>query len=67
MKKLELHDWALSILLTILCYLIVNNFIIPMPFWKYFIIEALLTILISFRTFAIGKIKSQTSRKIPKS
>lgn len=63
MKNLEKHDWILSGLLTVLCYLVVNNFIIPMPFWKYLLIEILVILGNKFRIFAIEKIKSQLSRK----
>ena len=63
MKKEDINDWALSLLLTVLCYFAVNNFIIQIAFWKYLIIEFLLVAVKLFHMFAMKKLFPQTYNK----
>lgn len=63
MTKTEIHDWALTLLLTFGCYLAVNNFIIQIELWKYLIIEFLLVSVRLFHMFAMKKLFPQTYHK----
>jgi hypothetical protein len=63
MKKEDLHDWILTVLLTVFCYLAVNNFLVQIDFWKYLIIEALLVGVRFFHMFAMKKLFPLTYNK----
>lgn len=63
MYKQEIHDWTLSILLTLMCYLIVDNFIVKLTLWEYLIIELILIGAKSFHMFAMKKLFPQSYRK----
>jgi len=41
MKKTAIKVIILSILLTLVSYALVDKFLIPMPIWKYLIIEGI--------------------------
>jgi len=53
MKKQDMHDWALTILLTALCYLVVDKLIVSLSLWKYLIIEAVLVLARYFHMFVM--------------
>ena len=54
-KHAKMHEWAITILLTIVCYLTVDNFIIAIPIWKYLLIEFLLVTVLFFHMFVMKK------------
>lgn len=57
MKKRELiHRLLTAILLTLLCWNVVNQWIMPMSFSKYISLEILLLTLSEIRTLALKKI-----------
>lgn len=60
--KQEINDWALTVLLTLSCYLAVNNYIVSIPFWKYLIIEFVLVGARIFHKFAMKKLFPTTYR-----
>jgi len=48
-----MHDWALTILLTALCYLVVDKLIVSLSLWQYLIIEVVLVLARYFHMFAM--------------
>lgn len=57
MKKRELiHRLLTAVLLTLLCWNVVNQWIMPMSFSKYISLEILLLTLSEIRTLALKKI-----------
>jgi hypothetical protein len=58
-----MNDWLLTILLTILCYLVVDKLIVPIKLWQYLIIEFLLVGVRYFHMFARKKLFPESYRK----
>lgn len=58
-----MHDWILTTLLTVFCYLVVDNFVVQLDFWKYLIIEVLLVGVRIFHMFAMKKLFPHTYNK----
>lgn len=52
-----IHRFLISCVFTIFNWIIVDNFLIEIPLWKYLIIELFLVISLKFYTFTIRKIK----------
>ena len=53
----NIHRLVVSILFSLLNWVVVKNLIIELPFWKYFIIELLLLVSMKFYIFTIQKLK----------
>ena len=53
----------LTILLTILCYLVVDKLIVPIKLWQYLIIEFLLVGVRLFHMFAMKKLFPESYKK----
>jgi hypothetical protein len=58
MTKYEkiLHRFIISMLFSAASWLIINNLIIEISFWKYFIIEILLVIMLKLSTLLTTKL-----------
>jgi len=54
-NSLKIHEWVITILLTVLCYLVVDNFIIAIKLWQYLLIEVLLVAVVFFHMFVMKK------------
>lgn len=63
MKKQDVHDWALSILLTLICYVFVDKFIVNLTLWNYLIIEIILIMARTFHMFAMKILFPQSYKK----
>lgn len=63
MNKQEIHDWTLSILLTLLCYAIVDKFIVKLSLWEYLIIEVVLIMARFLHMFAMKKFFPQSYKR----
>lgn len=50
------HKLLISLVFTLVNWVIVDNFIVEVPFWKYLIIEVFLVISMKFYTFTTLKI-----------
>mgnify|MGYP006269558949 CR=1 FL=1 len=51
-----LHGLIISMCFSVVAWLIVNNLIITIPFWKYFIIELFLVGMMKLFKFTIQKL-----------
>jgi len=54
-KHEKVHELVITILLTVVCYLTVNNFIVSMSVGEYLLIEFLLVAVVFFHMFVMKK------------
>lgn len=52
---IHIHRFILSLLFSIINWKLIDAFLIELPFWKYFIIEISILIMIKFLTFTYEK------------
>lgn len=50
-----IHSFLIAVVFSILCWLIITNFVIEISFWKYIIIEIILAVSKKLYTFTIQK------------
>lgn len=56
-KQEAMHSFLLSIVFTLLNWVVIDNLVVAMNFWQYFLIEVI--ILISFKFYQITLRKIQ--------
>jgi len=61
MKWKEVHDYAGSFLLTVMCWLVVDIFVVEIPFWKFCIIDIILVLGERIHIF----VTAPKSKKLP--
>lgn len=54
-----IHGFIISITLSILNWFIIDNFIINIPFWKYFILELIFVVSMKLYKFTLQKLQLQ--------
>ena len=52
---IHIHRFILSLLFSIINWKLIDAFLIELPFWKYFIIEISILVMIKFLTFTYEK------------
>jgi hypothetical protein len=55
LKEKFIHSFIIAAVFSILCWFIVNTFIIEITFWKYIIIEIILAVSKKLYTFTLQK------------
>ena len=61
MSKIEkiFHRALISIVLSVLNWLIIDNLVVSIPLWKYFILELLFVVSMNLYKFAVQKLHLQ--------
>lgn len=52
-----INKLIISIIFSIFNWIIINHFIVEIPFWQYFILEMLLIVSLKFYIFTIQKLQ----------
>lgn len=55
METKGIHGWMSSIMLTLVCWLVVYNFVIQMPLWEFVLIEIILAFGDKFHIFVMSR------------